>query len=110
MGRKGKINQLAPPCPQLETCPNPGMCPDWESNQQPFRMQASAQSTKPHPPGLYQLFKSVFTLADVAQWTECWPMNCKASSQSGHRPGLQARSPAWGVRGNRSSINVSLTH
>ena len=26
----------------------PGMCPDWESNQQPFGSQASAQSTKPH--------------------------------------------------------------
>ena len=31
---------------------NPGMCPDWESNQQPFGSQASAQSTEPHQPGL----------------------------------------------------------
>ena len=29
---------------------NPGLCPDWESNQQqqPFGSQASAQSTEPH--------------------------------------------------------------
>ena len=26
---------------------NPGMCPDWESNQQPFGLQASTQSTEP---------------------------------------------------------------
>ena len=31
---------------------NPGMCPDWESNQQPFGSQASAQSTEPHQQGL----------------------------------------------------------
>ena len=30
---------------------NPGMCPDWESNQQPFGSQASAKSTEPHQPG-----------------------------------------------------------
>ena len=32
---------------------NPGMCSDWESNQQPFGSQASIQSTDPHQPGLY---------------------------------------------------------
>ena len=31
---------------------NPGMCPDWESNWRPFGLQASAQSTEPHQPGL----------------------------------------------------------
>ena len=30
---------------------NPGMCPDWELNQQPFGSQAGAQSTEPHQPG-----------------------------------------------------------
>ena len=30
---------------------NPGMCSDWESNQQPFRLQAGTQSTEPHQPG-----------------------------------------------------------
>ena len=29
----------------------PGMWPDWESNQRPFDLQASAQSTEPHQPG-----------------------------------------------------------
>ena len=32
------------------TC-NPGMCPVWESNQQPFGSQAGTQSTEPHQPG-----------------------------------------------------------
>ena len=30
---------------------NTGMCPDWESNQQPFGSQASTQSIEPHQPG-----------------------------------------------------------
>ena len=30
---------------------NPGMCPDWESNQQPFDLQAGTQFTEPHQPG-----------------------------------------------------------
>ena len=35
---------------------NPGICPDWESNQWPFGSQASAQSTEPHQPGLLGVF------------------------------------------------------
>ena len=31
---------------------NPGVCPDWESNRQPFGSQARTQSTEPHQPGL----------------------------------------------------------
>ena len=31
---------------------NRGMCPDWESNQQPFGSQAGTQSTEPHQPRL----------------------------------------------------------
>ena len=31
---------------------NPGMCPDWESNQWTFGSQVSTQSTEPHQPGL----------------------------------------------------------
>ena len=30
---------------------NPGICPDWELNQQPFDLQAHAQSTEPHQQG-----------------------------------------------------------
>ena len=41
---------LTPPARDLGH--NPGMCPDWESNQQPFGLQAGAQSTKPYQPGL----------------------------------------------------------
>ena len=26
------------------------MCPDWESNQKPFGLQAGAESTEPHQP------------------------------------------------------------
>ena len=29
---------------------SPGMCPDWESNLQPFGLQAGTQSTEPHQP------------------------------------------------------------
>ena len=36
----------APPTGDL-AC-NLGMCPDWELNQQPFGLQASAQSTELH--------------------------------------------------------------
>ena len=35
---------------------NPGMCRDWELNQQPFGSQVSAQSTEPHQPGPKLLF------------------------------------------------------
>ena len=57
--REGEKHQYvvasqAPPTGDL-AC-NPGMCPDWESNQQPFGSQASAQSTQPHQPGLFLLF------------------------------------------------------
>ena len=38
--------------PLLGAWPNPGVCPDWESNQWPFGLQAGTQSTKPHQPGL----------------------------------------------------------
>ena len=30
---------------------NPGMYPDWESNQWPFGLQAGTQSTEPHQRG-----------------------------------------------------------
>ena len=35
---------------------NPGMCPDWELNWQPFVSQASTQSTELHHPGLKNLY------------------------------------------------------
>ena len=36
---------------------NSGMCPDWESNQQPFSSQAGTQSIKPHQPGEERLLR-----------------------------------------------------
>ena len=42
---------LAPP-PTGDLACNPGMCPDWESNQQPFGSQANTQSTEPHQSGI----------------------------------------------------------
>ena len=35
---------------------NPGMCPDWESNQRPFALQVHAQSSEPHQPGLHSFY------------------------------------------------------
>ena len=35
---------------------NPHMCPDWESNQRPFALQSSTQSTEQHQPGLNTFF------------------------------------------------------
>ena len=39
---------------------NPGMWPDWELNQRLFSLQANAQSTGPHQPGLKNFIKSLF--------------------------------------------------
>ena len=56
-GRKGErggethqcvVVSCAPPTGDL-AC-NPGMCSDWELNQQFFGSQASTQSTEPHQP------------------------------------------------------------
>ena len=30
---------------------NPGMCPDWESNQRSLALRAGTQSAEPHQPG-----------------------------------------------------------
>ena len=37
--------------PTRDMACNPGTCPDWNLNQQPFGSQARAQSTEPHQPG-----------------------------------------------------------
>ena len=43
----------APPTGDLAG--NPGMCPDWKSNCQPFGLQASTQSAEPHQPGPFTI-------------------------------------------------------
>ena len=51
--RERNINVWLPlACPPTEdlAC-NSGMCPDWESNERLFGLQAGAQSTEPHQPG-----------------------------------------------------------
>ena len=46
---------------------NPGVCPDWELNQQPFGSQASAQSNELHQPGLifYNVNKIKWSLENI---------------------------------------------
>ena len=39
---------------------NPGMCPDWKSNQRPFGLQAGTQSTELHQPGLIPRYLILF--------------------------------------------------
>ena len=41
--------------PTRDLAHNPGMCPNWESNQGPFGSQASTHSTEPHQPGLREI-------------------------------------------------------
>ena len=38
---------------------NPGMCPDWESNLQPFGAPADTPTAKSHPPGPACFFSNV---------------------------------------------------
>ena len=76
--------------PTRDLARNPGMCPDWELNQQYFGSQASAHPTEPCQPGLFFVFLievkvtehkinhfkvASSTLVHVAQWIECQPAN-----------------------------------
>ena len=47
--------------PNGDLASNPGMCPDWELNQQPFSLQSGAQSIEPHQPRHNQLSCSNYT-------------------------------------------------
>ena len=58
--RKGEKHQcVVASCtsPAGDSACNPGTCPDWESIQQPFGLQAGTQSTEPHQPGHRNTFK-----------------------------------------------------
>ena len=48
---------------------NPGMCPDWESNQWPFGSQVGAQSTEPHQPGPSTFLKDAWVLTLTILWS-----------------------------------------
>ena len=54
--------------PTGDLASNPGMCPDWESNQPPFGLQVGTQSTEPHQPGL-----TLHLLIMSIKWHPCWP-------------------------------------
>ena len=65
-GRKGEregekyqcvVASCTPPAGDLAH--NPGMCPEWELNRQPFSSQAGTQSTEPHQPGPEDIFFSL---------------------------------------------------
>ena len=61
--REGEKHQcvVAPHVPPPgDLAGNPGMCTDWESNWQPFGLQACAQSTELHQPG--QFFFKLYML------------------------------------------------
>ena len=62
--REGEKHQrvvafCAPPPSTGDQACNPGMCPDWELNWQPFGSQACAQSTELHQPGPILTFISM---------------------------------------------------
>ena len=55
-GEKHHCMVASPAPPTGDLACNPGMCPDWEPNQQPFASQSGAQSTEPHQPGKGKIF------------------------------------------------------
>ena len=65
--RERNINVwLSLTCPRTgDLAHNPGVCPDWESNQRPFGSQARAQSTEPHQPGNKH---GILKIPDFREW------------------------------------------
>ena len=59
-GEKHQCVAASPAPPMGDLVHNPGMFPDWESNQQPFGSQASTPSTEPQQPGPDMLISSQF--------------------------------------------------
>ena len=51
-------------------------------------------------------------LAGMALWIECWPVSQRVAGSIpclGHMPGLWARSPVGGLRGNHTLMFLSLS-
>ena len=71
------VASCLPRCPAPgDLARNPGMWPDWESNQHPLGSQASAQCTEPHQPGqnlLYLYIPNTWQVACVIG--KCWRTN-----------------------------------
>ena len=63
------------PHPTGDPACNPGMCPDWELNQQPFGSQTHAQSAESQQPGLLRILKH----------GSGWCPQDKDARQQGHR-------------------------
>ena len=51
---------------------NPGMCPDWELNQQPFGSQTGTQSTEAHQPGQKMWYLKENVLQGTEELKELW--------------------------------------
>ena len=51
LGEKHQCVDASPAPPTGDLAHNPGMCPDWELNPEPFGSQAHAQSAELHQPG-----------------------------------------------------------
>ena len=66
----------------------PGMCPNWESNRQPFGSRAGTQSTEPHHLGLPSSLsksnekmssgKDLKDLINLAMMSVCWGTGCSS--------------------------------
>ena len=65
-----KIHWLVVFCmpPTGDLAHNPGMWPDWESNQWPFASQAGTQSTEPHQPGPICSFWNLSLIVSFIYW------------------------------------------
>ena len=61
---------------------NPGMSHDGELNQQPFSLQAGAQSTEPHQPGLKIL--PIFERWDVTFFRKAFQISSTRNVTCGH--------------------------
>ena len=51
---------------------NPGMCPDWESNQQPLASQGITQSTEPQQPGPTCIFLNSMVKSLLSLYPTSW--------------------------------------
>ena len=66
--REGEKHQCVVASPMPLHCgpgPQPGTCPVWDANQQPFGSQAIAQSTEPHQPGPKFFFYGILSIMAI---------------------------------------------
>ena len=81
---------------------NPGMCPDWESNQQPFGSQAGTQSTELHQPGLFSFFKKNVSV-DLRERKKHWFIRLFM-----HSSVASCMCPDWGLNPRPWRIRTTL--